>query len=124
MTIGATNKVERRKLRIRKKIVGTMERPRLCVAKSSRHIYAQIIDDVSNPKGSVSLVFVTTNTKDNRTTNKNFQNIANAKKMGLLIASKAKAKGITKVVFDRAGYIYHGVVKAFAEAAREGGLNF
>ncbi len=124
MVISALERYERRRFRLKNKVKSSSERPRLCICKSNRHLYAQIIDDNSNPKGSVSLVFVSTSNKENRASNKNFKNVANAKKLGLMIAEKAKAKGIKKVVFDRSGYIYHGIIKAFAEAAREGGLDF
>lgn len=116
--------LKRRHLRVRKNLIGTSEKPRLCIYKSDRHLYAQIVDDVKDPKGGTALVSITTNTKENRELNKNFRNSVSAKKLGVSIAEKAKAKGITKVVFDRSGYIYHGIVKTFAESAREGGLIF
>lgn len=112
---------ERRKKRIRKKISGTPERPRLCIYKSLRHLYAQIVDDVAGH----TLAAATTNTKALKAEGrKTFANQEYAKRLGKEIAEKAKAAGITQVVFDRSGYPYHGVVKAFAEAAREGGLKF
>ena len=107
----------RRHKRVRGKINGTAECPRLNVFRSSQHIYAQIIDDV---KG-VTLAAASS-------TEKGFDgsggNVEAAKKVGLMIAEKAKAAGITDVVFDRGGYVYHGRVAALAEGAREGGLNF
>ncbi len=107
----------RRHKRVRGKINGTAECPRLNVFRSSQHIYAQIIDDV---KG-VTLAAASS-------TEKGFDgyggNVDAAKKVGLMIAEKAKAAGITDVVFDRGGYVYHGRVAALAEGAREGGLNF
>lgn len=107
----------RRHKRVRAKISGTSECPRLNVFRSSQHIYAQIIDDV---KG-VTLAAASS-------TEKGFEgfggNVEAAKKVGLMIAEKAKAAGITDVVFDRGGYVYHGRVAALAEGAREGGLNF
>ena len=107
----------RRHKRVRGKITGTAECPRLNVFRSSQHIYAQIIDDV---KG-VTLAAASS-------TEKGFDgyggNVDAAKKVGLMIAEKAKAAGITDVVFDRGGYVYHGRVAALAEGAREGGLNF
>ena len=107
----------RRHKRVRGKINGTAECPRLNVFRSSQHIYAQIIDDV---KG-VTLAAASS-------TEKGFDgyggNIEGAKKVGQMIAEKAKAAGITDVVFDRGGYVYHGRVAALAEGAREGGLNF
>ncbi|MCX7624963.1 MAG: 50S ribosomal protein L18 [Candidatus Sumerlaeaceae bacterium] len=112
---------ERRKIRIRKKIAGTPERPRLCIYKSLRHLYAQIVDDTAGH----TFVAATTNTKELKAEGrKTFANQEYAKRLGKEIAEKAKAVGITQVVFDRSGYPYHGVVKAFAEAAREGGLKF
>ena len=103
--------------RVRGKISGTAERPRLCVFRSENHIYAQIIDDVAgNTLVSASSV------------EKGFEgnggNIEAAKKIGAAIAERALQKGIEEVVFDRGGYIYHGRVKALAEGAREGGLKF
>ena len=107
----------RRHLRVRNKVSGTAERPRLCVYRSNSNIYAQIIDDV---KG-VTLVQASTLDKEVKT---KYANKVAAKEVGLLIAKKAAAKKIDTVVFDRGGYIYHGVVKELAEAAREGGLKF
>ena len=107
----------RRHKRVRAKISGTAERPRLCVYRSNSNIYAQIIDDV---KG-VTLVQASTLDKEVKT---KYANKDAAKEVGLLIAKKAAAKKIDTVVFDRGGYIYHGVVKELAEAAREGGLKF
>ena len=103
--------------RVRGKISGTAERPRLCVFRSENHIYAQIIDDVAgNTLVSASSV------------EKGFEgkggNVDAAKKIGAVIAERALQKGIEEVVFDRGGYIYHGRVKALAEGAREGGLKF
>jgi len=110
------NRIHRHK-RVRGKISGTAERPRLNVFRSSEHIYAQLIDD---GKG-VTLCAAST-------AGKSFKeyggNVAAAKKIGLAIAEKAKKAGITTVVFDRSGYVYHGRVAALAEGAREGGLVF
>jgi large subunit ribosomal protein L18 len=109
--------------RIRKKLMGTTERPRLNVYRSVNHIYAQVIDDA---KG-VTLVAATSVEKgkgikgDKRPTG---GNLASAKEVGKLIADRAKDKGIKKVVFDRGGYLYHGRVKALADAARAAGLEF
>jgi len=105
--------------RIRKKLQGTAERPRLNVYRSINHIYAQVIDDMSGK----TLVSASTaeGKKENRRTG---GNVAAAKSVGKTIAERAKAKGVTKVVFDRGGYIYHGRVKALADAAREAGLQF
>ena len=102
--------------RIRKKITGTDERPRLSIYRSTAHIYVQIIDD---RKGTT---LVSASTVEAKT--KTGGNLASAKDVGKAVADKAKAKGITKVVFDRGGYLYHGRVKALADAAREAGLQF
>ena len=102
--------------RIRKKILGTPERPRLNVYRSLNHIYVQLVDDTQG----ATLVFANSAEGKKGTGG----NVAAAKSVGKLIAERAKAKGITKVVFDRGGYIYHGRVKALADAAREAGLQF
>ena len=108
---------ERRHLRVRKKISGTAECPRLCVYRSNTNVYAQIIDDV---KGE-TLVYVSTLDAEIKTKKANKEA---AKEVGAAIAKKALDKKIKTVVFDRGGYIYHGVVKELAEAAREAGLEF
>jgi len=105
--------------RIRKKLQGTSERPRLNVYRSMNHIYAQVIDDL-NGKTLVSASSAEGKKEDRRTGG----NVAAAKAIGKVIAERAKAKGVTKVVFDRGGYLYHGRVKALADAAREAGLQF
>jgi large subunit ribosomal protein L18 len=105
--------------RIRKKLQGTAERPRLNVYRSLNHIYVQVIDDLHG-KTLVSASSAEGKQAERRTGG----NVAAAKSVGKAIADRAKAKGITKVVFDRGGYIYHGRVKALADAAREGGLQF
>jgi len=121
ITKGDKNKARlKRHLRVRKKIAGTAERPRLNVFRSSKHIYAQIIDDTRG----VTLVSASTVDKELRDQVDNGGNIDAAKKVGALIASRAKAKGIEHVVFDRGGYLYHGRVQALADAAREAGLDF
>jgi large subunit ribosomal protein L18 len=107
----------RRHARVRNKISGTAECPRLCVFRSNTGVYAQIIDDV---KG-VTLVSASTLDKDVKTKHANKEA---AREVGTLIAKRASEKKISNVVFDRGGYIYHGVVKELAEAAREGGLKF
>lgn len=107
----------RRHLRVRKKISGTTERPRLSVYRSEKNIYAQIIDDVNG----VTLVSASSVEKDFDGVGSNLEG---AKKVGTLIAQKAADKGIKSVVFDRGGYIYHGRVQSLAEAAREAGLEF
>jgi len=105
--------------RIRKKMQGTADRPRLNVYRSLNHIYVQVIDDL-NGKTLVSASTAEGKKEDRRTGG----NVASAKAVGKTIAERAKAKGVTKVVFDRGGYIYHGRVKALADAAREAGLQF
>ena len=106
--------------RIRKKIQGTGERPRLNIFRSLNHIYAQIIDDV---KG-VTLASASSLDKEIRAVNKAGGNASGAKTVGAEIAKRAKSKGIETVVYDRGGYSYHGRVKVLAEAAREAGLKF
>ena len=108
---------QRRHIRVRRKISGTAERPRLCVYRSNNNIYAQIIDDVAGN----TLVAASTLDKEIKTKHANKEA---AKEVGTLIAKRAADKKIVDVVFDRGGYIYHGVVKELAEAAREGGLKF
>jgi large subunit ribosomal protein L18 len=110
----------KRKRRVRKKINGSSERPRLCVFRSSKHIYAQIIDDI---KGS-TLVAASTLAPEYKQMEAAKGKIGNAQRVGALLAQRAKAKGISKVVFDRNGYIYHGRIRALADAAREAGLDF
>ncbi len=100
--------------RIRKKLSGTTERPRLVVFRSVSHIYAQVIDDT---KGHTLVSAASVGSKSGG-------NVAAAKEIGKQVAERAKEKGINKVVFDRGGYIYHGRVKALADAAREAGLEF
>jgi len=102
--------------RIRAKLSGTTERPRLAVFRSLKHIYAQVIDDTQG----LTLAAAASNEKDGA----NGGNLAGAKAIGKLVAERAKAKGIEAVVFDRGGYLYHGRVKALADAAREAGLKF
>ena len=107
----------KRHIRVRGKVSGTAERPRLNVFRSNANIYAQIIDDVNG------VTLVSANTLE-----KGFEgatgNAEAAKKVGVTLAERAKAKGIEEVVFDRGGYVYHGRVAALAEGAREGGLKF
>ena len=107
----------RRHIRVRRKISGTAECPRLCMYRSNTGIYAQIIDDVKQ----TTLVSASTLDKEVKTKHANKEA---AKEVGALIAKRAKSKKIENVVFDRSGYMYHGVVKELAEAAREGGLKF
>jgi large subunit ribosomal protein L18 len=110
----------RRHVRIRKRLQGTGEKPRLTVYKSLNHIYAQLIDDVAGK----TLLSASTLEKDIRTSVKHGGNLDAAKKVGASLAQKAIGKKITTVVFDRAGYRYHGCIKALADAAREQGLKF
>ncbi len=102
--------------RIRQRLAGTGERPRLAVFRSLKHIYAQVIDDAAGR----TLVAASSGEKNG----KNGGNLAGAKEIGTLVAERAKEKGIQAVVFDRGGYLYHGRVKALAEAARAAGLKF
>jgi large subunit ribosomal protein L18 len=116
-------KVQRKEIRqriherIRKKLAGTKERPRLAVYRSVAHIYAQIIDDTEGK------TIVSASTVD-KTAKTNGGNVAAAKTIGKLVAERAKEKGVKQVVFDRGGYQYHGRIKALADAAREAGLEF
>lgn len=111
---------KKRQFRIRKKVSGTAERPRLNVFKSNRYFYAQIIDDTTGN----TLVAASSLEKELKGVCQARCNAETAKKVGELIAERAKKNGLTSVVFDRGGYIYHGKVKAFADAAREAGLKF
>ena len=118
---GDKNKARlKRHLRVRKKIEGTVERPRLNVFRSSKHIYAQVIDDLNG----VTLVAASTLDQDLKEQITNGGNVDAARKVGELIAKRAKEKGIDSVVFDRGGYLYHGRLSALADAAREAGLDF
>ena len=121
ITKGDKNKARlKRHLRVRKKISGTNERPRFSVFRSSKHIYAQLIDDV---KG-VTIASASTLDKELASEIGNGGNVESARKVGELIAKRAKAKGYESVVFDRGGYLYHGRIQALADAAREAGLQF
>lgn len=110
----------KRKSRIRKKVNGSVERPRLTVFRSDKHIYAQIIDD---SKGT-TLITASTLSPEYSEAEKPQGKVGAAKRVGELIARKAIELGVTKVVFDRNGYIYHGRVQALADAARQAGLDF
>lgn len=115
------NKVRLRKhVRVRKKIAGTTEKPRLCVFRSSKHIYAQIIDDTT----STTLVAASTLDEALKSKLECSGNKSAAKEVGKLLGSKAVEKGIKQVVFDRGGYLYHGRIKELADGAREAGLEF
>ena len=118
----ALTKLERRsriRMRIRKKINGTAEAPRLAVYRSNKQIYVQVIDDLNG----VTLLSACSKEKE-IASQEGIKKVDQAKLVGTLLASKCKGKGIEKVVFDRSGYKYHGRVKSLAEAAREGGLKF
>jgi large subunit ribosomal protein L18 len=110
----------KRRMRVRNKIVGTPQRPRLNVFRSLKHIYAQVIDDSQG----VTLAAASTLSPELKGSLTKGGNKEAAAAVGRLIAQEAARKGIKRVVFDRAGYIYHGRIKVFAEAAREGGLEF
>lgn len=110
----------KRHRRLRRGLTGTQDRPRLCVYRSNKHIYVQIIDDAS----AKTLVAASTLDKELKGKVEKTWNREGAKAVGGLVAERAKAKGIASVVFDRGGNIYHGRIAAVAEAAREGGLNF
>jgi large subunit ribosomal protein L18 len=117
------SKLESRKIRhrsLRKRIEGTCERPRLVVFRSARHIYVQVIDD----QGGRTLCAASTLDKDLKVTLKGGGTVGAAKEVGKLIAGRAQEKGIKAVVFDRGGFLYHGRIKALADAAREAGLQF
>ena len=119
MTISSAQLAQRRRLRARTKLRKVSKlRPRLSVFRSGRHIYAQVIDD------NVGHTVAHASTKDEAFKGAKGWNIEAATEVGKLVADRAKAAGITDVVFDRGSYIFHGRVKALAEAAREGGLNF
>jgi large subunit ribosomal protein L18 len=121
ITKDRVHKRTRVKRHIRTRITGTSERPRLTVFRSLKHVYAQIVDD----SGGKTLVAVSDLSKEFREQFKETKGqSAIAKRVGTLAAKKAAEKNITQVVFDRNGYVYHGVVKALADAAREGGLKF
>jgi large subunit ribosomal protein L18 len=121
---GKTNLLEvarlKRKKRIRRKVEGTDQRPRLTVFRSDKHIYAQIVNDVTG----MTLVSASTLSPDYAGTEQIKGKVAAAKRVGELVAQKALEKGIAKVVFDRNGFIYHGRVQALADAARQKGLDF
>lgn len=113
-------RLQRRKWSLRKTLVGSGERPRLSVFRSDKHIYAQVIDDMAGK----TVVAASSVEADVRGDLKNGGNIAAAKRVGQAVAKKAIAAGVTKVAFDRGGRMYHGRVKALADAAREAGLKF
>ncbi len=119
----ATTKIDPLKMRhtrIRKKVAGTPQRPRLAVHFSGQHIYAQIIDD----EAGKTIVAANTTEKGFTADKASRANLVTAEKVGKLVADRAKTKDVTKIVFDRGGFIYHGKVKALADAARGNGLEF
>jgi large subunit ribosomal protein L18 len=118
MFANTSKDITRRKIheRLRNRLAGTPERPRLNVYRSLNHIYVQVIDDMSGT------TLVSASTGGKKSGKKTGGNVASAKEIGKTIAQKAQEKGIKKVVFDRGGYLYHGRIKALAEAAREAGL--
>ena len=119
----AEQRVESRRrvrVRIREKVRGSEARPRLAIFKSGKHIYAQVIDDASGR----TLAHASSLDEGLKKAGKTGANVATAGRVGELVASRAKEKGVEKVVFDRGGYIYHGKVRALADAARKGGLEF
>ncbi len=115
MTTKKSTPLERRHRRVRKKVIGSPERPRLAVFRSNRHIYAQVIDDVAGRTLAAASTLVVDGDGDPK---------AKAKAVGVQVAEKAKAAGVTRVTFDRGGFRYHGRVQALADGAREGGLEF
>lgn len=118
---GDKNKARlKRHLRIRKNVTGTADRPRLSVFRSSKHIYAQLIDDVTG----VTIAQASTLDTQLKDSLDNGGNVAAARQVGELVAKRAVEKNITKVVFDRGGYLYHGRIQALADATREAGLEF
>lgn len=108
----------KRKRRIRSRIVGSSDRPRLSVFKSAKHLYAQLINDTEGK------TLVSASTRDKEGKKKTRATVAGAKEIGKILAQRAKTKGIKQVVFDRAGFRYHGQLKSLADAAREAGLEF
>jgi large subunit ribosomal protein L18 len=108
----------KRKLRIRSRIEGTQEQPRLAVFRSNQHLYVQLIDDIQGR------TLLSASTLDEEMKGKFGPNVEGAKALGTLVGKRAQAKKIERVVFDRSGYIYHGRIKALADAARESGLKF
>ncbi len=119
----AQKRVESRRvrhLRIRKRVEGTPQRPRMCVRRSLKHMSVQLVDDING----VSLLQMTTAAKSFQDANSALTKTEQGVKLGAEIAAAAKSKGIEKVVFDRSGYLFHGRVKALADAAREAGMDF
>jgi large subunit ribosomal protein L18 len=111
---------QKRHFRMRKRITGSAQRPRMSVYRSLKHFQVQLIDDIAG----VTLLGLSTQAADLKGKAKSMSSVAGAKFIGALVAKKAQEKGIQQVVFDRGGYIYHGTIKALADAAREAGLKF
>jgi len=120
MSVSGSEARERRRDRVRRRLRGTDERPRLSVFRSDRHMYVQVITDESQK----TLLAVSTLTAELRAQLAKTGDVTAAKQVGLLAARRCQEKGITRVVFDRNGFLYHGRVRAVAEGAREGGLQF
>ena len=114
---------QKRHTRVRKRVQGTTERPRLNIYRSSNNIYAQVIDDLAG-RTLAAASSLDASLRGEKTAKSTGGNIDAAKSVGTLIAERAKSAGVTKVVFDRGGYLYHGRVQALADAARENGLDF
>jgi len=114
---------QKRHIRVRKRVTGSPERPRLNVYRSSNNIYVQVIDDLAG-KTLASASTLDASLREEKSSRSAGGNIDAAKAVGALIAQRAKEAGVTKVVFDRGGYLYHGRVQALADAARENGLDF
>lgn len=121
MRMTKKQQLKRRHMRIRHKVNGTSDCPRMCVRKSLRHVYVQLFDD-SSETGCVTLATYGTANKENA--GKHFRNIASATELGKSIGEDLKKRGIETIVFDRGGYRYHGLVKALADAVRESGIRF
>jgi large subunit ribosomal protein L18 len=118
--MASTTRIKLRHRRIRKRVVGTTERPRLCVHFSGQHIYAQVIDDTVGK----TVAAASTVEKDLRGSQRSHANVTTAEKVGSLLAERTLQKNVRQVVFDRGGFTYHGRVKALADAARSAGLEF
>lgn len=121
MQLTRTESLKRRHRRVRRKVSGTSERPRLFVRKTLKHLYVQIIDD-SAEKGSATKAVYSTASK--ATAGKHMSNVASGAELGKTVGADLKARGIESIVFDRGGYRYHGIVKALAEGVREAGIKF
>ncbi len=113
-----TDRRSRRRMRVRKKVFGTPDRPRISVFRSSRHVYAQVIDDLNG------LTVAAASSIDGPVAESGETGVERARRVGQLLAERARQCGVTEVVFDRSGYKYHGQVKALADGAREKGLQF